>query len=78
MYVWLWFAENFCGVSDDRGRAMEYAQTHLSADRTVLVESARLTLGIHGPRHIRTGHRFTARLVCGRARWTEVIDAEAS
>jgi hypothetical protein len=78
MYVWLWSAGNFCGVSDDRGRAMEYAQAHLSADGTVLVESARLMLGIHGPRHIRTGHRFTARLVCGRVRWTEVIGAEAS
>jgi hypothetical protein len=57
---------------------MRYAEAHLSSDGAVLVESARLMLGIHGPRHIRTGHRFTARLVCGRARWTEVIDAEAS
>lgn len=78
MYVWLWSAGNFCGVCDDRGRAMRYAQAHLSAGETVLVESARLTLGIHGPRHIRTGHRFTARLVCDRARWTEGIGAEAS
>jgi hypothetical protein len=57
---------------------MHYAQAHLSAGATVLVESARLTLGIHGPRHIRTGHKFTARLVRGRARWTEDIEAEAS
>lgn len=78
MYVWLWSAGNFCGVSGDRGRAMEYAQANLTSDGTVLVESARLTLGIHGPRHIRTGRRFTARMVCGRVRWTEVIEAEAS
>lgn len=78
MYLWLWSAGNFCGVCDDRDRAMRYAQAHLSAGQTVLVESARLTLGIHGPRHIRAGHRFTARLVGGRARWTEGIEAEAS
>lgn len=78
MYVWLWSAGSFCGVCDDRGRAMRCAQAHLSAGETVLVESARLTLGIHGPRHIRTGHRLTARLVCGHARWTEGIEAEAS
>lgn len=78
MYLWLWSAGNFRGVCDDRGRAMRYAQAHLSAGQTVLVESAWLTLGLHGPGHIRTGHRFTARLVCGRARWTEGTEAEAS
>lgn len=78
MYIWLWSAGNSCGVSDNRGRAMQYAEAHLSSDGVVLVESARLTLGVHGPRHIRTGHRFTARLVRGRAQWTEVIEAEAS
>lgn len=69
---------NYCGVCDDRGRAMRYAQAHLSAGQTGLVESARLTLGIGGPIHIRAGQRFTARLVCGRARWAEGTGAEAS
>jgi len=41
-----------------------------------VVESARLTLGIHGPRHIRTGHRWTAHEVGGRATWAEVIEVE--
>lgn len=49
MYVWLWSAGNFCGVCDDRGRAMRYALAHLPAGETALVESARLTLGVHGP-----------------------------
>jgi hypothetical protein len=78
MYVWLWFAGNRCGVSDDRGRAMEHAQAHLANCETVLVEHARLTQVVQGTMYLRTGHRFTARLVCGRARWTEVIEAEAS
>jgi hypothetical protein len=78
MYLWLWSVGNFSGVCDDRGRAMRCAQAHLSAGETAWVESARLALGIHGPRHISTGHRFTARLVCGHARWTEGIEAQAS
>jgi hypothetical protein len=80
MHVWLWSAGNFCGVSDNRGRAMQYAQAHLADCGTVLVESARLTQGVHGTMHLRTGQRYTAHLVCGRARWTETVEsvAEAS
>jgi hypothetical protein len=78
MYLWLWSAGSFRGVCDDQNRAMRCARAHLAAGETVLAESARLTLGIHGPRHIRTGHTFTARLICGHARWTEVIEAQAS
>jgi hypothetical protein len=78
MYLWLWSAGNFRGVCDDQDRAMRCAGVHLSAGETVLVESARLVLGIHGPRHIRTGHRFSARLVRGHARWTESTGAQAS
>lgn len=71
MHVWLWFAGNFCGVSDNRMRAMERAEAHLADGETVLVEHARLVLGVHGPRHLRTGQKYTARLVCGQTRWTE-------
>ena len=77
MHVWLWYAGNFCGVSDDRRRAMEYAEGHLADHGTVLVERAAVTNGMHGIRHIRTGQRLTARLVQGRARWTEAVEYEA-
>jgi hypothetical protein len=78
IHVWLWEAGRFCGVTDDRGRAMEYAEGHLSADGSVLVERAAVTSGMHGLLHIRTGQKWTARLVCGRAQWSETIGAEAS
>ena len=78
MHVWLWEAGRFCGVTDDRGKAMEYAEGHLPAYGSVLVERAAVTSGMHGPMHIRTGQKWTARLVGGRAQWAEPIEAEAS
>ena len=78
IHVWLWEAGRFCGVTDDRGRAMTYAEGHLSAGGSVLVERAAVTSGMHGLLHIRTGQKWTARLVCGRAQWTEAIEAGAS
>jgi hypothetical protein len=69
--VWLWDAGNHCGVTDDRDRAMEHAEAHLPAHGTVLVEKAVLSDSMRGYRHVRTGQRFTARLVAGSARWDE-------
>jgi hypothetical protein len=69
--VWLWDAGNYCGVTDDRDRAMEHAEAHLPALGTVLVERATLSSGVHGTRHIRIGEKYTASLACGRVQWTE-------
>jgi hypothetical protein len=76
--VWLWEAGRFCGVTDDRGRAMEHAEEHLAGSGQALVERAAVSLGIRGTLHVRTGQRWTARLACGRPEWTEAIEADAS
>jgi hypothetical protein len=69
--VWLWEAGRFCGVTRDRGCAMEHAEAHLAGPGSVLVEHAVVTSGVNGLRHLRTGSRWTARLAGDHARWTE-------
>lgn len=69
--VWLWDAGNYCGVTDDRDRAMEQAEAHLPALGTVLVERATLSSSMRGSRHVRTGQKYVARLARGQVQWTE-------
>ena len=72
--VWLWEAGRFCGVTGDRGCAMEHAEAHLAGSGSVLVEHAVVTSGVNGVRHLRTGPRWTARLAGGHARWTDLTE----
>jgi hypothetical protein len=77
MMLWLWDAHGLArsghGVTDDRARALEVAETYLRSGRATVakVEGARFVLGVHTltTEYERTGEGWRGRCGDSGVRW---------